>query len=286
MAVTAIRHVRRLRGGSSPHLMQADDGNHYVVKFRQNSQHPRILVNELLSYVLLEYLNLPTPGWNIVTVPAQLIEESPKLTVGHGSCAQPPTPGPHFGSRYPDNPARCAVCDYLPLSVLRGVRNLEAFRGMLAFDKWVSNADGRQAIFYQERTTGNASLTRYVASMIDHGFAFNAHAWNFTDAPELGLYCRREVYENVTGYESFEPWLSRIISCPTSVLDEAYRQVPPQWLEPHQAPLEALFDHLYTRRRQVSDLLSDAKHASRDPFPKWSARVIPQGPREHGRSEI
>ena len=56
MPLTAVRHVRKMRGGAQAHLLEADDGNWYVVKFRNNPQHHRVLVNELLSATFLEYL--------------------------------------------------------------------------------------------------------------------------------------------------------------------------------------------------------------------------------------
>lgn len=61
MSVIACQHIRRMRGGANAHLMLADDRHYYVVKFRNNPQHTRILVNELVSYVLLDYLQLPVP---------------------------------------------------------------------------------------------------------------------------------------------------------------------------------------------------------------------------------
>ncbi len=35
-----------MRGGAQSHLMRCDDGYYYVVKFQNNPQHRRILVNE------------------------------------------------------------------------------------------------------------------------------------------------------------------------------------------------------------------------------------------------
>ncbi len=58
-------------------------------------------------------------------------------------------PGWHFGSRYPGDPARTAVYDFLPDALLPKVVNLEDFRAILVFDKWVANADGRQSVFYR-----------------------------------------------------------------------------------------------------------------------------------------
>ena len=63
MAVKARQHFKRMRGGANAQLMLADDDQSYVVKFRNNPQHPRILVNELLAGVLLDYLGLPSCTW-------------------------------------------------------------------------------------------------------------------------------------------------------------------------------------------------------------------------------
>jgi len=42
----ALEQIRRMRGGAQSHLMRCDDGYYYVVKFQNNPQHRRILVNE------------------------------------------------------------------------------------------------------------------------------------------------------------------------------------------------------------------------------------------------
>lgn len=284
VTVRAREHVRRMRGGANSHLMLADDGCYYVVKFRNNPQHPRVLINELICYVLLDHLGLPHPGWSIVQVPASLIERSPDLVMESSARVLQCESGLQFGSRYPVDPTRQAVYDYVPLSLLRMVANLESFWGMVCFDKWVSNADGRQSIFFRDqarrwipadsvdasgRLIGPRSLI-YVVSMIDHGFAFNAQHWDFSDSPELGLYTRREVYEGVCGYEAFEPWISRIRNLSTNVLDEAYKQIPADWHGGDWDRLEALLEKLYNRRSHVPDMLAKSKQAERDPFPNWS----------------
>jgi len=273
-----------MRGGANSHLMLADDDCYYVVKFRNNPQHSRVLINELICYVLLERLGLPTPGWSIVEVSPSLIERDPQLVMEDSSRALRCEPGLHFGSRYPVDPTRQAVYDYVPLSLLRMVVNLDAFLGMVCFDKWVSNADGRQSIFFRDqarRWVGSDALDLerrpirprslvYVVNMIDHGFAFNAQHWDFSDTPELGLYTRREVYEEVRGYKDFEPWISRIRNLSTDGLDEAYKQIPVSWHGGEWDRLEALLERLYNRRQDVPDLLARSKQAERDPFPNWS----------------
>jgi len=49
MLLTARRHIRKMRGGAQSHLLEADDGQFYIVKFQNNPQHRRILVNELVA---------------------------------------------------------------------------------------------------------------------------------------------------------------------------------------------------------------------------------------------
>jgi hypothetical protein len=61
MPLKARRHIRKMRGGAQSYLLEGSDGCFYVVKFRNNPQHPRILVNELISAVLLRYLEVECP---------------------------------------------------------------------------------------------------------------------------------------------------------------------------------------------------------------------------------
>jgi hypothetical protein len=44
--LVATDHVRPMSGGAQAHMRIASDGNAYVVKFANNPQSPRVLVNE------------------------------------------------------------------------------------------------------------------------------------------------------------------------------------------------------------------------------------------------
>ena len=60
--VTASRYVTPLReGGSMPAIVEADDDNMYVLKFRGAGQGPRALVAELVSGEIARALGLPIP---------------------------------------------------------------------------------------------------------------------------------------------------------------------------------------------------------------------------------
>ena len=63
------------------------------------------------------------------------------------------------------------------------VRNLAEFAGILAFDKWTCNADGRQVAFWKRNREH-----KFTASFIDQGHCFNAGEWNFPDTPLRGVF--------------------------------------------------------------------------------------------------
>ena len=261
----ALEHIRRMRGGAQAHLLRCEDDCYYVVKFQNNPQHVRILANELLGTRLAARLGLPTPAIAVVEVLPELIAHTEDLAIQLGRGRAPCLPGFQFGSQYPGDPAEVVVHDFLPDEPLREVENLSDFEGMLVFDKWTCNTNGRQAVFF--RPPGRP---RYHALMIDQGFCFNAGEWSFPDAPLRGLYARQRVYEGVRGMESFEPWLERLEhKLGGDVLDEIAKEIPPEWYNFEQEELYRMLEQLDHRRKRVRELLLESKKTYRQPFPNW-----------------
>jgi len=269
-----------MRGGAQSHLMRCSDGNYYVVKFQNNPQHRRILVNELLGTKLAARLGLPTTPVAIVEVSEELIRLTPELAMEMPRQRIPCQAGLQFGSRYPGDPRRLTLHDFLPDEQLRQVANLHDFAGMLVFDKWTCNTNGRQTLFFQEplregRQAGDSPPAEtmgspYCTLMIDQGFCFNAGEWNFPDAPLRGLYARNRVYEGVTGMESFAPWIERLEKQMTEhALDDITRQIPPAWFEDDLDAVLRLSEQLLRRRSRVPELILAAKKSTRQPFPNW-----------------
>jgi len=277
MPLTARRHIRKMRGGAQSHLLEADDGQFYIVKFQNNPQHRRILVNELVASVFLKYLQLSSAEAALIHVSEEFIQENPDVSIELGTKRVPVSAGRHFGSRYPGDPSKVAVYDFVPDTLLHKVRNLSDFLGALVFDKWVSNADGRQAVFFRARVrewlpgaAGTHALTMgFVGLMIDHGFAFNGPDWKFTDSPVQGLYPRKLVYGEVASLAQFEPWLERVMHFPEEVVDQALKQVPPEWMPGEQDEFERMLEQLMQRRKRLPDLILDMRRAKVSPFPKW-----------------
>src|SRR5215470_162877 len=109
MPVDALQLVRKMRGGAQAHLIEASDGHHYVVKFLNNPQHRRILVNEWIASVLLRYLGICTPEPAIVNIGEEFLARNPEAYIQLGSQRQAVLPGWHYGSRFPGHPARMVV---------------------------------------------------------------------------------------------------------------------------------------------------------------------------------
>src|SRR6476646_696948 len=101
MLLTARRHIRKMRGGAQSHVLEADDGGFYVVKFQNNPQHRRILVNEWISSVFLRYLQISAARPAIIRVDDAFIQKNPELAITLGTRSIPVEPGWHFGSLHP-----------------------------------------------------------------------------------------------------------------------------------------------------------------------------------------
>jgi hypothetical protein len=110
---------------------------------------------------------------------------------------------------------------------------------------------------------------RYRAVFIDQGYCFNAGEWTFTDSPLRGVFARNSVYAGVRGWESFEPWLSRIEQIPMVTIADCAEGIPPEWYGDYDE-LERLLAGLYTRRMKVRELVDAFRKSSRVPFPNWS----------------
>jgi len=68
-SVRALRLIRKMRGRTHAHLIAADDGCTYVVKFADNRNGGRrALVNEFLGSVILTGLGIATPRPALVEI--------------------------------------------------------------------------------------------------------------------------------------------------------------------------------------------------------------------------
>jgi hypothetical protein len=265
LAVQGVQAIRRMRGGAQSQLMLGADGNLWVVKFRNNPQGVRVLANELIATRLAAAVGLSVPAVDVVDVSGWLIANSPEMWVDAGRGERHPCEaGLAFGSQFVGGLMPGQVVDYLPEELVAEVRNLREFAGMLCLDKWTGNSNGRQAVFARKPRE-----RKYRAVFIDQGYCFHANEWRFPDSPLRGVYAMNRVYEPVTGWDDFEPWLTRIEEMQADTLWGIAEGVPPEWYGGDPAELELLMETMLKRRSRVRELVTAFRESSRQPFPHW-----------------
>ena len=261
--ISAIQHLRPLRGGAQSHLLQASDGNWYVTKFQNNPQHIRVLANEMLATRLGLALGLPMPRVEVIEVSDWLIEHTAELRIQLGGPTIPCRGGKQLGSLYVGSPGM--TLDYLPQELLGKVRNVADFARVLVLDKWTCNADGRQAVFCRKTQPSQ----RYSATFIDQGYCFNAAEWTFPDYPLRGVFANNFVYQGVNYWDAFEPALTRAEEMNADNIWKCAVDIPEEWHEGDQDGLHRLVEELYRRRCLVRRLISIFRESARNPFPNW-----------------
>ena len=81
------------------------------------------------------------------------------------------------------------------------------------------------------------------------------------------------VYQQVTGWESFEPALSRAEQIDCAELGRLTEGMPEEWWSSHgPGDLSRLLETLYQRRSLIRDLITAFRNSTRNPFPNWAGK--------------
>ena len=263
--ISAVQHLRPLRGGAQSYLLRASDGFCYVTKFQNNPQHIRVLANEMLATNLGLALGLPMSRVEVIEVSDSLIEQTEDLRISLGGAKIPCRSGRQLGSLYVGCESPGMIFDYLPRELLQRVVNVGDFARVLVLDKWTCNSDGRQAVFCRKTPRSQ----RHTATFIDQGYCFNAGEWTFPDSPLRGAYANNCVYEGVMGWQVFEPALSRAEEMDANTIWRCAADIPEEWYEGDRVGLERLVETLGCRRPTIRKLIGEFRRSSRNPFPNW-----------------
>jgi len=266
MVREAFHQIRMLRGHTRPHLFLCSDNTPYVIKLGSSKQPDRQLASEYIASQLSRWVGLPTPDCALINVPKFLMENTPQLIAATAEVQY--RFGLQFGSRLIGWDERGPLFDYLPESRLSRITNLTDFAGAFAFDIWSSNQGRRQAVFHRKR-----NQDAYSAYFIDYGACFSGAQWSFSERGGNRHY-HPIVYREVTGWESFDPFLTRLVSIQPSVLEEVAAAVPAQWYDGNRGSLDYLLERLLTRRSQLHKMIAEARKRDSDLFPSWQARVF------------
>ena len=173
--------------------------------------------------------------------------------------------GLQFGSQFVGGLMPGQVVDYLPEPQLDEVTK----PGGVCRDAGASISgratatDGRRCL---NASRASGSIARRLST---RGSASMRASGTFPDSPLRGVYARNRVYARVTGWESFEPWLSRVESMEAETLWRSPRQVPPEWYGGDTTVIERLMEQMLARRSRVRELIAVVSGFEPEPFPMW-----------------
>lgn len=226
--------VRQMRGGTHAELVNTD-GGFYVVKWKQNPVHRRVLINSLVGSELLRHMDIPAPDWALIYADADLCDRRSRIRDFRV--------GLHFGLRRVDNSAR-SVYDLLPHALSHRIVNRADFIRAMVFDCWVDNSRRRQTIFTRLNTN-------YHAQMIGNGniLGYRCGSWSFSARPEvhLPLPVPTSVYLSATAATRIEATIAQIKQIASPVLNATSRLIPDDWLESDRSELSSVFEKLLQR---------------------------------------
>jgi hypothetical protein len=267
--------AKRMRGGAQSFLAyHAYPGApnkklYFVVKCIGNPQGNFVLFNELVASRLAQEVDLPCAVPATVYLSEYLAND---IYFEHPTGRLPVVPGTQFGSTFVNtvlDPGYLFVYDWLPGKHAHQIRNIKAFAGALAFDKWVCNTDNRQMVFYRPQLDGRRG---FWLKMIDNGYAFGGPEMRFRDVPLMGLAQYPYSYDSITGWDCFEPWLSNIEKIEEAAIRPLFEDTPAQWYPYGGYRSEELMETLLKRRSFIRELIAKTVKAAPAAFKnfRWS----------------
>ncbi len=250
--ITAMRYVTPLReGGSLPAIVEADDGQLYVLKFCGAGQGPKALIAELLAGELAQVLGLPVP---------EVVLAHLDPTLGRSE------PDPEIQDLIRFSAGLNLALAYLP--------------GAFAFDPLVTRLDPElvSAIVWFDGYTTNVDRTLHNANiliwqeqpwLIDHGAAFYFHH-DWTDYLARSRSRFPQIKEHVllpfaSDLRAADATLSARLT--PAVIEQIVALIPNEWLgdEPAFASQEehraAYVTYLCQRLEAPRGFVEEALHA-------------------------
>lgn len=219
--ISALLHIRKLRGGAQSILVRASDGFFYIVKFLDNPQGPNVLFNEAIGTELFRGVGLPVPEWRPIYVSEGFLDQYPECWVEAEGGMRRPTAGWCFGSRFLGLRHE-DLYEILPPRRFGHVGNRKDFWTAWVLDVLCGHDDHRQAVFVGRQS---GPLEAY---FIDHGYLFFGASGN--ESPRIGKsrYLDPDIYAHA-GPEDADNIQSAIQGLELNALTEVADSLPEGW---------------------------------------------------------
>lgn len=253
--VIAIQAVRQMKGESRSLLMEDTEHKLWVVKFQNNPQHRRVLVNDYLGSRIAQSIGLTVPSVETIFVAGWLEDQYRRSTT---ACDEEPlrraVGGLQFASKYMGGLMPGQVVDSFPGSRMPRLRNGHEFAGIALFDLWLKNKDVRQMVFSR-----SARERVYKVAFIDQGHCFGGWQWQLGNVSPHELFIARGSTPVPVKQSDYEPWLAKMERFSESTLHDIAEEIPSEWYEADQCSLARLLSDVMARRQQVCQLFAQSR---------------------------
>lgn len=234
-----------------------------MVKFQQNDQGLKLLVNELVASHIAKRMGVPTPDVAVVYVGETFLESNPKFQTLYDV---PVRPGPQFGSRYFER-----VYDSVP-SLVGAVINREDFANIIAFDVATDNHDRCDNHYDNVLLIPQADDTSLRLVSIDHGSCFGGTYWSATGLVKaIGTWCASlmpEMAFEIRGAHEFVGPTLAAKAITESCLEDIVLSVPSEWWS-SEDERDAIISYVMGQAHNILPILC-RNHSL---FPKWVTHV-------------
>ena len=247
--IVVTRFFYKLNGVCQASLVEANDGNIYVLKMAgpEGANH---LFNEVLGSELLRHCKLPVSRWAALTLSDEFIDANTEMWLKHNDNAIRPPATVHFGSRLITAKGKIGSFEIIPSSWASRVINARDFAGILAIDIWANHCDRRQVIFTRTRE----DLLH--ATFVDHDHMFGGPEIQHETCPRRAMISDLRLYQGLPMKQLFTRWIRKIRKVDEQTLKVLIREIPVDWYSEDRA--FAAIEMLESRRSRLPALFNEA----------------------------
>lgn len=262
----AKRAIKPIENGTTrPYYVHCSDNNTYAVKFVQNPNGPRILVNEYICAEIGIDLKLPLANPTLIYSGADFVNDYGAEISSHLD-AKSIQVGMQFGT------LKVKKATLITSTAMLGeAKNLEIIPEIIIFDQFICNGDRGQNM-------GNLlfDIEKKEIVVIDHTHAFKLGSlWDAQQLKhhmigkpfemfETDGYVYKKLIHFIDGYNPFHSILEKISGMTDDRLWHIINGVPEEWLVSIEEK-ELLHQYLCDRKKRIEEVLP----LLRNQLPRW-----------------
>lgn len=247
----ALKAIRKLNGSSQPFLVSADDGELYVVKFREFTGRRGIMA-EAVGTELMRSVGLPVSEWAPIRFTDAFLDQHRELWYGSNGAGSGirPRAGVHFGSQLVRAPSGEAAYEVIPSAWIDRVANRKDVVGALLLGLCANQCDRQQSLIVPVAADGTLRVV-----FIDHDHLFGGHYGDEKACVRRAMMRSLRWYTGIWGRDVAGYWANRIREIDSGLLKSIFQAVPSCWAG--TADLADARNQLERRRERLDQYVED-----------------------------